>query len=159
MQGDSMMDMTEKVGIYPNLVVFTTYDERLRRRNTGYWGITKGRKQINVFLDRIGMVTGIRTIFQNRYIVEIRRDDLAVVTHLFDTIVGGNLMMLSEGYDVEGVSKVYKLNKFIELMSNLARAGHENGFRFMAEHFDKFVSSKGLYSPDFEELYAEAWKR
>ena len=154
MQGDSMIT---KTGISPTIVVFSIYDERLRRRNTGYWGISKKRKQISIFADRVGMVTGIRTIFQNRYIVEIRRDDLAVVTHLFDTIVGGNLMLLSEGYDVEGVSKVYKLNKFIELMSNLARAGHENGFRFMAEHFDKFLSSKGLYSPNFEELYAEAW--
>jgi hypothetical protein len=147
--------MTEAVGIYPSLVVFETYDERLKRGNRGYWGVAGSRHSITIFADKVGMVGGLKTVLECRYTIKAGRGGGIEIQLVYDAPAERDLVTVEKSYYLES-THARKVERFVEILFDMVKTMDERAFRYVLREFDRFIKSGGLIKVDFQKLYQEA---
>jgi hypothetical protein len=147
--------MTEEIGIYPSLIVFETYDERLKRGNRGYWGMAGSRGIITVFADKVDMVRGLKTVLECRYTIRAGRKGEIEVQLAYDAPAERDLVTVERSYHLDS-AHARKVERFVEILFDMAKAMNERAFRYVVREFDRFIKSGGLMKVDFQKLYQEA---
>ena len=147
--------MSDAIGIYPSLIVFEMYDERLRQRNRAYWGVIGDRKSITIFADKVGMVRGLKTVLECRYTIRAGKEGGIQVQLAYDAPAERDLVTIEKSYHLDS-AHVRKVERFVEVLFSMAKAMDERAFRYVLREFDRFIKSGGLIKVDFQKLYQEA---
>jgi len=141
--------------VYPSLIVFEMYDERLKRGNRGYWGVIGDRKSITVFADKVGMVGGLKTVLECRYTIKAGRGGGIEIQLVYDAPAERDLVTVKKSYYLES-AHARKVERFVEILFSTAKAMDERAFRYVVKEFDRFIKSGGLIKVNFQKLYQEA---